>query len=159
MVFLLAELDLLIKNFRYLDTLFIFTIFAWSVIPFLYLTCFLFNSSTSAYMKLFVFNQCIGFFGVVMDFVLSNMQGVNTAIKSVILNTLLLVPFYNLGMSICKYYDFQEEKALCSSSANVPTTAPCEECEYLGLSKAHQRDSNGQLLSTCEQSTCNIVNL
>ncbi|XP_040829656.1 phospholipid-transporting ATPase ABCA3-like [Ochotona curzoniae] len=128
-VFLLAELDLLIKNFRYLDTLFIFTIFAWSVIPFLYLTCFLFNSSTSAYMKLFVFNQCIGFFGVVMDFVLSNMQGVNTAIKSVILNTLLLVPFYNLGMSICKYYDFQEEKALCSSSANVPTTAPCEECD------------------------------
>lgn len=88
-----------------------------------------------------------------------SITGVNTAIKSVILNTLLLVPFYNLGMSICKYYDFQEEKALCSSSANVPTTAPCEECEYLGLSKAHQRDSNGQLLSTCEQSTCNIVNL
>uniref|UniRef100_A0A5F9CG46 ABC transporter domain-containing protein n=1 Tax=Oryctolagus cuniculus TaxID=9986 RepID=A0A5F9CG46_RABIT len=63
-VFLLAGLDLLISDYHFLDTMFIFMMFAWSVIPFIYLTCFLFSSGTSAYIKLFMFNQCMGFLGV-----------------------------------------------------------------------------------------------
>uniref|UniRef100_A0A5F9DRX4 ABC transporter domain-containing protein n=1 Tax=Oryctolagus cuniculus TaxID=9986 RepID=A0A5F9DRX4_RABIT len=62
-VFLLAGLDLLISDYHFLDTMFIFMMFAWSVIPFIYLTCFLFSSGTSAYIKLFMFNQCMGFLG------------------------------------------------------------------------------------------------
>ncbi|XP_062036032.1 phospholipid-transporting ATPase ABCA3-like [Lepus europaeus] len=126
-VFLLAGLDLLIRDFRFLDTMFIFMMFALSVIPFIYLTCFLFSSSTSAYIKLFMFNQCIGFLGVLVDLLLNNLQGVNTTVKNLILNTLLLLPIYNLGMSITKYYDFQENTQLCSSSNNIPKIINCDE--------------------------------
>uniref|UniRef100_A0A5F9C7X5 ABC transporter domain-containing protein n=1 Tax=Oryctolagus cuniculus TaxID=9986 RepID=A0A5F9C7X5_RABIT len=73
-VFLLAGLDLLISDYHFLDTMFIFMMFAWSVIPFIYLTCFLFSSGTSAYIKLFMFNQCMGFLGVLVDLLLNTLQ-------------------------------------------------------------------------------------
>ncbi|XP_069920751.1 phospholipid-transporting ATPase ABCA3 isoform X10 [Oryctolagus cuniculus] len=126
-VFLLAGLDLLISDYHFLDTMFIFMMFAWSVIPFIYLTCFLFSSGTSAYIKLFMFNQCMGFLGVLVDLLLNTLQGVNTTVKNLILNILLLLPIYNLGMSITKYYDFQENTHLCSSSNNIPKIINCDE--------------------------------
>jgi hypothetical protein len=65
--------------------------------------------------------------------------GISHSIKLFILNSLLLLPTYNLGMSIGKYYDLQERKQFCSSLKNVSASSNCiKECEYLGLSKAHQ---------------------
>uniref|UniRef100_A0A4W2DWU2 ABC transporter domain-containing protein n=1 Tax=Bos indicus x Bos taurus TaxID=30522 RepID=A0A4W2DWU2_BOBOX len=62
-------------GYRLLDTLFIFMVFGWAVIPFMYLISFLFSSHTSAYAKLVIFNYCAGIFGAVADVTISSIQG------------------------------------------------------------------------------------
>uniref|UniRef100_A0A8C6FWC1 ABC transporter domain-containing protein n=1 Tax=Moschus moschiferus TaxID=68415 RepID=A0A8C6FWC1_MOSMO len=74
-VFTFSDLKILVTNYRFLDTLFIFMVFGWSVIPFMYLISFLFSSHTSAYIKLVIFNYCAGIFGTVADLLISSIQG------------------------------------------------------------------------------------
>ncbi|XP_058425894.1 phospholipid-transporting ATPase ABCA3-like [Diceros bicornis minor] len=124
-VFMSSGLDVLIKDYHFLDTLFIFMLFGWSVIPFLYLISFLFSSHTSAYIKLVMFNYCAGFFGILADLIVSTGVDKEAASKSPLLNSLMLLPIHNFGMSISRYYDFQERKSLCSSLKNVPDYINC----------------------------------
>uniref|UniRef100_A0A4W2G5A1 ATP-binding cassette sub-family A member 3-like n=1 Tax=Bos indicus x Bos taurus TaxID=30522 RepID=A0A4W2G5A1_BOBOX len=65
----------ILRSYRLLDTLFIFMVFGWAVIPFMYLISFLFSSHTSAYAKLVIFNYCAGIFGAVADVTISSIQG------------------------------------------------------------------------------------
>uniref|UniRef100_G1LHB0 ATP-binding cassette sub-family A member 3-like n=1 Tax=Ailuropoda melanoleuca TaxID=9646 RepID=G1LHB0_AILME len=116
-VFLSSGLDALTKNYRFLDTLVIFMLFGWSVIPFTYLISFLFSSHTSAYIKLVMLNYCAGVFSIGMDVIITITSGPGS--ESLLLNSLMVLPIHNFGMSITKYYDNQETKILCSS-ANVP---------------------------------------
>uniref|UniRef100_A0A452TZU1 ATP-binding cassette sub-family A member 3-like n=1 Tax=Ursus maritimus TaxID=29073 RepID=A0A452TZU1_URSMA len=74
-VFLSSGLDALTKNYRFLDTLVIFMLFGWSVIPFTYLISFLFSSHTSAYIKLVMLNYCVGVFSVAMDVIITTTSG------------------------------------------------------------------------------------
>uniref|UniRef100_A0A8D2DWM4 ABC transporter domain-containing protein n=1 Tax=Sciurus vulgaris TaxID=55149 RepID=A0A8D2DWM4_SCIVU len=116
MVFVITGSDILIGNGNILHTAFILMVFGWSVIPFIYLFSFLYSSSTGAYIKLFALNQCVGFLGVVVDLVINSIPGFDSTTKNVMLNSLILIPMYNLGMSIIKFYELQELKKLCSSS-------------------------------------------
>uniref|UniRef100_A0A8C0SFT8 ABC transporter domain-containing protein n=1 Tax=Canis lupus familiaris TaxID=9615 RepID=A0A8C0SFT8_CANLF len=75
MVFLLSGLDALTKNYRFLDTLFIFMLFGWAVIPFTYLISFLFSSHTSAYIKLVMFQYCAGVFSVILNVIVTEISG------------------------------------------------------------------------------------
>uniref|UniRef100_A0A8C0MPP4 ABC transporter domain-containing protein n=1 Tax=Canis lupus familiaris TaxID=9615 RepID=A0A8C0MPP4_CANLF len=122
MVFLLSGLDALTKNYRFLDTLFIFMLFGWAVIPFTYLISFLFSSHTSAYIKLHV---------NVIFLIIGQKPS-----ESLLLNSLMVIPIHNFGMSISKYYDNQETKIVCSS-ANIPAFVNCSKAsEYLGLTSS-----------------------
>uniref|UniRef100_A0A8C0MQN9 ABC transporter domain-containing protein n=1 Tax=Canis lupus familiaris TaxID=9615 RepID=A0A8C0MQN9_CANLF len=135
MVFLLSGLDALTKNYRFLDTLFIFMLFGWAVIPFTYLISFLFSSHTSAYIKLVMFQYCAGVFSVILNVIVTEISGQKPS-ESLLLNSLMVIPIHNFGMSISKYYDNQETKIVCSS-ANIPAFVNCSKAsEYLGLTSS-----------------------
>lgn len=73
---------------------------------------------------------------------------ISTSTKDFILNLLLLLPLYNLGVSIYKYSNIQEMKKLCTSSEYVSATKFCREIrKYLRLSVIHESQ---ELSLTCE---------
>lgn len=74
-VFVFSDLKILVTDYRLLDTLLIFIVFGWSVIPFMYLISFLFSSHTSAYTKLVIFNYCAGIVGAIADLFITSIQG------------------------------------------------------------------------------------
>ncbi|XP_052030939.1 phospholipid-transporting ATPase ABCA3-like [Apodemus sylvaticus] len=114
-VFLYSNVDILLEKYHFLDTMFILMLFGWSVIPFIYLLSFWYNNSTNAYIKIFVFNHCLGFMSIIVDAVVQIIPDIKTSTKNHILNAMLLLPIYNFGMSIYKYYNIQELRKLCSS--------------------------------------------
>nr|XP_048316362.1 phospholipid-transporting ATPase ABCA3-like isoform X3 [Myodes glareolus] len=115
LVFLITDVDILLEQYHFLDTLLILLLFGWSVIPFIYLLSYLYSSSTSAYIKIFVLNHCLGFMSIILDAVVNIIPDISSRTKTFILDSLLLLPMYNLGMSIYKYYNMQELKKICSS--------------------------------------------
>ncbi|CAK7303304.1 Phospholipid-transporting ATPase ABCA3 [Vulpes lagopus] len=163
-VFLLSGLDALTKNYRFLDTLVIFMLFGWAVIPFTYLISFLFSSHTSAYIKLVMLQYCAGVFSVILNVIVTEISesgagtegtsSLNTWLvflaaalilklsrglsvrqriniisgqkpsESLLLNSMMVIPIHNFGMSISKYYDNQETKIVCSS-AKIPAFVNC----------------------------------
>ncbi|XP_076997713.1 phospholipid-transporting ATPase ABCA3-like isoform X3 [Tamandua tetradactyla] len=127
-VFWLSSLDVMVKDYHFLGTMMIFMLFGWSVIPFTYLMSFLFSSSTSAYVKLVLLNYCSGIFSILIDFILNSNKGQSTT-KTFVLNSFLLLPIYNLGMSISKYYDMYELRKLCSTMGSTHTSMSCKENE------------------------------
>uniref|UniRef100_A0A8W4FEP4 ATP binding cassette subfamily A member 14 n=1 Tax=Sus scrofa TaxID=9823 RepID=A0A8W4FEP4_PIG len=129
-VFLYSGSEVLVTDYHFLDTLFILMLFGWSVIPFMYLISFLFSSHTSAYIKLVIFNYCAGHANVIVFLIIDK----ESASKSHMLNSMMLLPIHNLGMSISRYYDFQQTKATCASKKNVPIFMNCsEEGKYTGV--------------------------
>uniref|UniRef100_A0A8C9DAV5 ABC transporter domain-containing protein n=1 Tax=Panthera leo TaxID=9689 RepID=A0A8C9DAV5_PANLE len=65
--FKFCQLDIYIIDYHFLDTMLIFMLYGWSVIPLMYLLSFLFTKSTSAYIKLVLFNYLSGIFSVLID--------------------------------------------------------------------------------------------
>uniref|UniRef100_A0A8B9YMI8 ABC transporter domain-containing protein n=1 Tax=Bos mutus grunniens TaxID=30521 RepID=A0A8B9YMI8_BOSMU len=55
-VFIYCGLDAFVADFHFLDTMMIFMLYGWSVVPLMYLGSLLFSSSTTAYIKLTLFN-------------------------------------------------------------------------------------------------------
>uniref|UniRef100_A0A8C7EKL7 ABC transporter domain-containing protein n=1 Tax=Neovison vison TaxID=452646 RepID=A0A8C7EKL7_NEOVI len=62
-------------NYRFLDTMLIFMLYGWSAIPLTYLLSFLFTRSTSAYIKLVLFNYLSGIFSLLIDVTLQFGKG------------------------------------------------------------------------------------
>uniref|UniRef100_A0A8C2RYQ1 ABC transporter domain-containing protein n=1 Tax=Capra hircus TaxID=9925 RepID=A0A8C2RYQ1_CAPHI len=108
-VFVFSDLKILVTDYRLLDTLLIFIVFGWSVIPFMYLISFLFSSHTSAYTKLVIFNYCAGIVGAIADLFITSIQG-KAASRSILLNAMMVLPIHNFGMSISRHYDIQHTK-------------------------------------------------
>ncbi|XP_021491365.1 phospholipid-transporting ATPase ABCA3-like [Meriones unguiculatus] len=115
LVFHITDVDLLLEKWHFLDTVFILALFGWSVIPFIYLLSFWYNTSTGAYIKIFVLNHCLGFISIIVDVVVNIIPDIKTSTKNFILNSLLIFPIYNLGMSIFKFHNIQELREICSS--------------------------------------------
>uniref|UniRef100_A0A671G659 ABC transporter domain-containing protein n=1 Tax=Rhinolophus ferrumequinum TaxID=59479 RepID=A0A671G659_RHIFE len=55
-VFKYCEVDYLVEDYHFLDTMMIFMLYGWSVVPLMYLGSFLFSSSAAAFVKLTLFN-------------------------------------------------------------------------------------------------------
>ncbi|KAM5130483.1 phospholipid-transporting ATPase ABCA3-like [Callospermophilus lateralis] len=55
-VFKYCEVDAFIVNFNFLDTMLIFMLYGWCIVPLMYLGSFLFSSGTAASIKLTLFN-------------------------------------------------------------------------------------------------------
>uniref|UniRef100_A0A4W2G6L9 ATP-binding cassette sub-family A member 3-like n=1 Tax=Bos indicus x Bos taurus TaxID=30522 RepID=A0A4W2G6L9_BOBOX len=118
-VFTFSDLKILVTGYRLLDTLFIFMVFGWAVIPFMYLISFLFSSHTSAYAKLVIFNYCAGIFGILLSWdssfhinhanvIIFLNTGEEAASKSLLLNAMMVLPIHNFGMSISRHYDIHK---------------------------------------------------
>ncbi|XP_044771201.1 phospholipid-transporting ATPase ABCA3-like [Neomonachus schauinslandi] len=144
-VFLLSGLDALTKNYRFLDTLVIFMLFGWSIIPFTYLISFLFSSHTSAYIKLVMLNYCAGVFSIVMDIIITTTSDKGSAFESLLLNSMMVLPMHNFGMSISKYYDNQETNILCSST-DVPAFINCSKAITQMNVYSLEKDAIGRFL-------------
>uniref|UniRef100_A0A9L0K5G1 ABC transporter domain-containing protein n=1 Tax=Equus asinus TaxID=9793 RepID=A0A9L0K5G1_EQUAS len=55
-MFKYCGIDAFVADYHFLDTMMIFMLYGWSVVPLMYLGSFLFSSSTTAYVKLTLFN-------------------------------------------------------------------------------------------------------
>uniref|UniRef100_A0A3Q1M450 ATP binding cassette subfamily A member 14 n=1 Tax=Bos taurus TaxID=9913 RepID=A0A3Q1M450_BOVIN len=111
-VFTFSDLKILVTGYRLLDTLFIFMVFGWAVIPFMYLISFLFSSHTSAYAKLVIFNYCAGIFEIIVNNIPNLIKDMNLQTQEIhlLLNAMMVLPIHNFGMSISRHYDIQHTK-------------------------------------------------
>ncbi|XP_012500397.1 PREDICTED: ATP-binding cassette sub-family A member 3-like [Propithecus coquereli] len=66
------KFDIYVMNYHFLETMVIFTLYAWSAIPFVYLMSFLFSKSTSAFIQLLLLNYFAGTVGYLMSIALEN---------------------------------------------------------------------------------------
>uniref|UniRef100_A0A8C7ACP0 ABC transporter domain-containing protein n=1 Tax=Neovison vison TaxID=452646 RepID=A0A8C7ACP0_NEOVI len=113
--FKFCQLDIYITDYRFLDTMLIFMLYGWSAIPLTYLLSFLFTRSTSAYIKLVLFNYLSGIFSLLIDVTLQFGKGKGFT-KTFILNSLLFFPNYNLAKCISDYFTFHLIKKWCSGN-------------------------------------------
>uniref|UniRef100_G3N2H7 ATP binding cassette subfamily A member 16 n=1 Tax=Bos taurus TaxID=9913 RepID=G3N2H7_BOVIN len=69
-MFIYCGLDAFVADFHFLDTMMIFMLYGWSVVPLMYLGSLLFSSSTTAYIKLTLFNYFSTVFSIVTHIVM-----------------------------------------------------------------------------------------
>uniref|UniRef100_A0A8C8Y1P4 ABC transporter domain-containing protein n=1 Tax=Panthera leo TaxID=9689 RepID=A0A8C8Y1P4_PANLE len=124
--FKFCQLDIYIIDYHFLDTMLIFMLYGWSVIPLMYLLSFLFTKSTSAYIKLVLFNYLSGIFSVLIDATLQFevQHKMSKATRAFILNSLLFFPNYNLAKCIDDYFTFYQIKKWCSGN-KLPVYVNC----------------------------------
>lgn len=71
-VFVLCDVDAFVVDYHFLDTVLIFMLYGWCVVPFIYLGSFLFSSSTTAYIKITLFNYFSTVFSIIIHTVIKN---------------------------------------------------------------------------------------
>uniref|UniRef100_A0A5F8GU53 ABC transporter domain-containing protein n=1 Tax=Monodelphis domestica TaxID=13616 RepID=A0A5F8GU53_MONDO len=108
MVFKICHMDAFVEDFHFINTLLIFLVYGWSVIPLMYLMSFFFSSSATAYAKLVVFNFFSGMIMVVMT---------NSSIE-LLDNIFMIFPNHNLGKSISGFYENYKAQKYCTSVAS-----------------------------------------
>ncbi|XP_063082713.1 phospholipid-transporting ATPase ABCA3-like [Cavia porcellus] len=115
-IFKYYNIDIYIMDYHFLETMLIFVLYGWSSIPLIYLMSFLFSESTSAYIKLILFNYISGTYSILIEQLLSGeMQTtMSNATQTFLRNTLLLFPNYNLVKCISDYTVVYKMKILCS---------------------------------------------
>nr|XP_010596853.1 ATP-binding cassette sub-family A member 3-like [Loxodonta africana] len=110
-----------------LDTMLIFMLYGWSAIPLMYLMSFLFSASTTAYVKLVLFNYFSGIFSLLIDmtlqYKLETKMSNDTRMR--ILNTLLLLPNYDLAKALENYSNAYQDKTLCHTLKYPPPSVNC----------------------------------
>ncbi|XP_052619339.1 phospholipid-transporting ATPase ABCA3-like [Peromyscus californicus insignis] len=126
-VFKYCKIDIYVTDYHILETMLILTLFGWSAIPLTYLMSFLFSKSTSAYIKLIMFNYVSGIFSILIDTVLVSQlpTTMSNTTKTFLLNALLLFPTYNLGKCIGDYTVIYQRKIQCIQKKNVPKYLNC----------------------------------
>ncbi|OBS77731.1 hypothetical protein A6R68_19880, partial [Neotoma lepida] len=126
-VFKYCKIDIYVTDYHVLETMLILTLFGWSAIPLTYLMSFLFSKSTSAYIKLTMFNYVSGIFSILIDTVIVAQipATMSNTTKTFLLNALLLFPTYNLGKCIGDYTVIYQRKIQCTQQKNVPKYLNC----------------------------------
>nr|XP_045726662.1 phospholipid-transporting ATPase ABCA3-like [Mirounga angustirostris] len=116
--FKFCRLDIYITDYHFLDTMLIFVLYGWSAIPLMYLLSFLFTRSTSAYIKLVLFNYLSGIFSLLIDATLQFevQHKMSKSTRAFILNSLLFFPNYNFAKCISDYFTFYQIKKWCSGN-------------------------------------------
>uniref|UniRef100_A0A4W2G9T0 ATP-binding cassette sub-family A member 3-like n=1 Tax=Bos indicus x Bos taurus TaxID=30522 RepID=A0A4W2G9T0_BOBOX len=120
-VFIYCGLDAFVADFHFLDTMMIFMLYGWSVVPLMYLGSLLFSSSTTAYIKLTLFN----YFSTVFN------NDIPDFTKTLMNNILMVLPSYNFAMSISKFFDDYEVKKLCAKQFQNIYVDCSDSCEYM----------------------------
>ncbi|XP_076775121.1 phospholipid-transporting ATPase ABCA3-like isoform X2 [Arvicanthis niloticus] len=114
-IFKFCQLEAFVVHYNFLDTILIFMLYGWCVVPLIYLGSFLFNSSTAAYIKLTLFNYFSTMFSIIIYTILQFYGNDFPHLVHILIRTILMIlPSYNLAMSISKYFDDYEVKRLCA---------------------------------------------
>ncbi|CAO2583071.1 Phospholipid-transporting ATPase ABCA3, partial [Lemmus lemmus] len=117
-VFTVCQVDAFVVSYNFLDTMLIFMLYGWCVVPLTYLGSFLFQSSTNSYIKLTLFNYFSTIFSIVIYSILTFYgSDVPEFISNFINTALMILPSYNFAMSISKYFDDYEVKTLCAKES------------------------------------------
>ncbi|CAH6793032.1 Abca16 [Phodopus roborovskii] len=114
-IFRFCQVDAFVVSYNFLDTMLIFMLYGWCVVPLMYLGSFLFHSSTTAYIKLTLFNYFSTVFSIVIYTIVQFYDSdFPKFINSLIKTALMILPSYNFAMSISRYFDDYEVKTLCA---------------------------------------------
>ncbi|XP_038178851.1 phospholipid-transporting ATPase ABCA3-like [Arvicola amphibius] len=126
-VFKYCKVDIYVTDYHILETMLILTLFGWSAIPLTYLMSFLFSKSTSAYIKLIMFNYVSGILSILIDTVIEAKipLTLSNTTKTILLSSLLLFPTYNLGKCIGDYTVIYQRKIQCTQRQSVPKYQNC----------------------------------
>ncbi|KAM9583971.1 phospholipid-transporting ATPase ABCA3-like [Trichechus inunguis] len=128
-VFKYCRVNILVMDYHFLDTMMILMLYGFSAIPLVYLMSFLFSKSTTAYIKLVLFNYFSGIFSHYIDFTVrysmefENLMSTDT--KNFILNALLLFPNYNLAKCLSEYFTFYQKNLPCDTSKHPSSNLSC----------------------------------
>ncbi|XP_066132949.1 phospholipid-transporting ATPase ABCA3-like [Saccopteryx bilineata] len=111
-----CQLDVYLTDYHFLDTMLIFLLYGWSAVPLMYLLSFLFSKSTSAYIRLVLFNYLSGIFTLFTDTTFQHgvHHSMSNATRTFILKSLLIFPNYNLAKCIGDYFAFYKRQEWCS---------------------------------------------
>ncbi|XP_014652680.1 PREDICTED: ATP-binding cassette sub-family A member 3-like [Ceratotherium simum simum] len=114
-IFKYCGMDAFVADYHFLDTMMIFMLYGWSVVPLMYLGSFLFSSSTAAYVRLTLFNYFSTVFSIIM-YILIQQYGPDYPYytKTLVSNVLMVLPSYNFAMSISRFFDDYEVKKMCA---------------------------------------------
>ncbi|XP_007956953.1 phospholipid-transporting ATPase ABCA3-like [Orycteropus afer afer] len=127
-IFKYCNVDVFVMDYHFLDIMMIFVLYGWSTIPLMYLLSFLFSKSTTAYIKLILFNYLSGIFSLYVDTAVRYMEIESiksTVTRNSILNSLLLLPNYNLLKCLSGYFAFYNKKISCNNQRNHPDSSLC----------------------------------
>uniref|UniRef100_A0A8C6ACH6 ABC transporter domain-containing protein n=1 Tax=Marmota marmota marmota TaxID=9994 RepID=A0A8C6ACH6_MARMA len=126
-VFKYCKIDIYVMDYHLLETMLILTLYGWSAIPLMYLMSFLFSRSSSAYIKLILFNFISGTFTIFIDGILRDGTSTNLSngTRKFIRNSFLLFPNYNLGKCISDYTVIYHMKILCTQKKNIHKFLNC----------------------------------
>ncbi|XP_058536704.1 phospholipid-transporting ATPase ABCA3-like isoform X4 [Ochotona princeps] len=114
-VFVFCDVDAFVVDYHFLDTVLIFMLYGWCVVPLIYLGSFLFSSSTTAYIKLTLFNYFSTVFSIIIHTVIKNHETeFSGPTKNLVSTILMVLPTYNFAMSISRLFDDYEVKKLCA---------------------------------------------
>ncbi|XP_040829840.1 phospholipid-transporting ATPase ABCA3-like isoform X2 [Ochotona curzoniae] len=114
-IFVLCDVDAFVVDYHFLDTVLIFMLYGWCVVPFIYLGSFLFSSSTTAYIKITLFNYFSTVFSIIIHTVIKNHETeFSNPTKNLVSRVLMVLPTYNFAMSISRLFDDYEVKKLCA---------------------------------------------
>ncbi|XP_013360360.1 PREDICTED: ATP-binding cassette sub-family A member 3-like isoform X2 [Chinchilla lanigera] len=115
-IFKYHKIDIYVMDYHFLETMLILTLYGWSSIPLIYLMSFLFSKSTSAYIKLVLFNYISGTYSILIEQLLKTKMesGMSNTTQALIRNMLLLLPNYNLVKCVSDYTEVYRVKILCT---------------------------------------------
>ncbi|XP_029334989.1 ATP-binding cassette sub-family A member 3-like isoform X1 [Mus caroli] len=114
-IFKFCQLEAFVVHYNFLDTILIFMLYGWCVVPLTYIGSFLFNSSTAAYIKITLFNYFSTMFSIIIYTIIQFYGNDFPNFVHILTRAILMaLPSYNLAMSISKYFDDYEVKRLCA---------------------------------------------
>uniref|UniRef100_A0A8C3VUR2 ABC transporter domain-containing protein n=1 Tax=Catagonus wagneri TaxID=51154 RepID=A0A8C3VUR2_9CETA len=125
-MFVYCRVDAFFADYHFLDTMMIFLLYGWSMVPLMYLGSLLFSSSTTAYINKSLLSK-----SVIVKAMLQAME-LN---KTFIGNALMMLPSYNFAISISKFFDDYMVKKLCTTRKQLQNIyVNCNKtCKYLGF--------------------------
>ncbi|XP_006892762.1 PREDICTED: ATP-binding cassette sub-family A member 3-like [Elephantulus edwardii] len=113
-IFKYRGIDAFVVDYHFLDTMMIFMLYGWCVVPLMYLGSLLFSSSTVAYIKLTVFNYLSSVTSIIIHHIVQYYaHDLSISTKTIIFNSLMVLPSYNFAMCISKFFDNYQVKKQC----------------------------------------------
>nr|XP_045377110.1 phospholipid-transporting ATPase ABCA3-like isoform X4 [Camelus bactrianus] len=114
-VFVYCGVDALVADYHFLDTMMIFMLYGWSVVPLMYLGSLLFSSSAAAYIKLTLFNYFSAVFSIIIHAIIQYYRkDIPQSTRTSIGNALMMLPGNNFVVSISRFFDDYQVKKLCA---------------------------------------------